>query len=67
MAPAVPFEIEDGIEQVDPDGRQLDESFLIVLPVELVKLKVIVSAACAAVSRPIAANSAATIKPVFSS
>jgi hypothetical protein len=48
MTPVVPFEIEDGIEQLDPDGRQLDESWLIVLPVEFVKLNVIVSAACAA-------------------
>jgi hypothetical protein len=41
MTPVVPFEIEDGIEQLDPDGRQLDESWLIVLPVEFVKLNVI--------------------------
>lgn len=64
MVPVVPLEIEVGIEHVDPAGVQLDDNLLITLPVELVNLKVIVSAACAAVARAIAANSAVAIKSV---
>lgn len=63
--PVVPFEIEDGIEQVDPAGKQLDDNLLITRPVEFVRLNVIVSAACAAVARPSVTNKAATTKFAF--
>ena len=67
MAPVDPFEMDEGTVQVEPDGEQVVnvEFRLTVLPVEFVRLNVIVSAACAAAARPSAANSAATIKPVF--
>ena len=67
MAPVAPFEIDAGTVQVDPDGEQAVkvEFRLTVLPVEFVRLNVIVSAACAVVARPSAAKKAATIKPDF--
>lgn len=53
--------------QDEPDGEQVVkvEFRLTVLPVEFVRLNVILSCACTAVAKPSAAKSAAAIKLLF--
>lgn len=67
MAAVVPFEIDEGTVQDEPDGEQFVkvEFRLTVLPVEFVRLNVILSCACTAVAKPSAAKSAAATKNLF--
>ena len=59
--------MDEGTVHVEPDGEHVVkvEFRLTVLPVEFVRLNVIVSAACAAAAKTSATNNATAIKPVF--